>query len=91
MQSFHCVPRTMLKKALKHVVPVRWAPELILYYAILLWESLRAIVIDLRSPQIALSFLDKMFHCSFTGAHLWKRSTFLLGLGKGISESLFGA
>ena len=32
-----------------------------------------------------------MFHCSFTGARLWRRSTFLLGLGKGISESLFGA
>ena len=33
-----------------------------------------------------------MFHCSFTGGPvLWKRSTFLVGLGKGISESLFGA
>ena len=32
-----------------------------------------------------------MFHCSFTGARLWKRSTFLLGLGKAISESPFGA
>ena len=32
------------------------------------------------------------FHCGFTGAHLWKRSAFLLGLGKGISflsESLY--
>ena len=32
-----------------------------------------------------------MFHCSFTGACLWKRSIFLLGLIKGISESLFDA
>ena len=26
-----------------------------------------------------------MFHCGFTGARLWNRSAFLMGLGKGIS------
>ena len=38
-----------------------------------------------------LFFGGSMFHCSFTGARLWKRTTFLLGLGKAISESLSGA
>ena len=36
-------------------------------------------------------FGGRCFTVVFTGACLWKRSTFLLGLGKAISELLFGA
>ena len=37
-------------------------------------------------------FLGSLFHCGFTGARLWNRSAFLMGLRKGISfltESLY--